>query len=61
MLWIIIALTQTCIYGGVALAAAQARGWLVGRPAAAIMASRAVGVVLVVAAVFTGVEGWRSL
>jgi threonine/homoserine/homoserine lactone efflux protein len=61
MLWIIIALTQTCIYGGVALAAAQARGWLVGRPAAAITASRAVGVVLVVAAVFTGVEGWRSL
>jgi threonine/homoserine/homoserine lactone efflux protein len=61
MLWIIIALTQTCVYGGVALAAAQARGWLSGRPAAAIAASRAVGAVLVVAAVFTGVEGWRSL
>lgn len=61
MLWIIIALTQTCVYGGVALAAAQARGWLVGRAAAAITASRAVGVVLVVAAVFTAVEGWRSL
>ena len=59
--WIIIALTQTCVYGGVALAAAQARGWLVGRAAAAITASRAVGVVLVVAAVFTAVEGWRSL
>ena len=61
MLWIIIALTQTVVYGGVALAAAQARGWLVGRPAAAILASRTVGVVLVVAAVFTGFEGWRSL
>lgn len=61
MLWIIIALTQTCVYGGVALAAAQARGWLSGRPAAAIAASRAVGAVLVVAAVFTGLEGWRSL
>jgi threonine/homoserine/homoserine lactone efflux protein len=61
MLWVIIAVTQTCVYGGVALAAAQARGWLSGRPAAAIAASRAVGAVLVVAAVFTGVEGWRSL
>jgi threonine/homoserine/homoserine lactone efflux protein len=59
MLWIIIALTQTCVYGGVALAAAQARGWLSGRPAAAIAASRAVGAVLVVAAVFTGIDGWR--
>jgi threonine/homoserine/homoserine lactone efflux protein len=49
------------VYGGVALAAAQARGWLSGRPAASIAASRAVGAVLVVAAVFTGVEGWRSL
>lgn len=61
VLWIIIALTQTCVYGGVALAAAQARGWLTGRPRATIMASRAVGMVLVVAAVLTGVEGWRSL
>jgi threonine/homoserine/homoserine lactone efflux protein len=61
MLWVIIAVTQTCVYGGIALAAAQARGWLVGRPAAAIMASRVVGAVLVVAAVFTAVEGWRSL
>jgi threonine/homoserine/homoserine lactone efflux protein len=61
MLWIIIAVTQTCVYGGIALAAAQARGWLAGRPAAAIVASRVVGVVLVVVAVFTGVEGWRSL
>lgn len=60
-LWAIIALTQTCVYGAVALAAAQARGWLLGRPAAAIAASRAVGVVLVVAAVFTAAEGWRSL
>ena len=61
LLWIIIALTQTCVYGGVALAAAQARGWLTTRPAAAVIASRAVGVVLVVAAVLTGAEGWRSL
>ena len=61
VLWIIISVTQTCVYGAVALAAAQARGWLAGRPAATIMASRAVGVVLVLAAVLTGVEGWRAL
>ena len=61
MLWIIIALTQACVYGGIALAAAQARGWLTRRPEAAIAASRMVGVVLIIAAVFTGVEGWRSL
>ncbi|HET6906139.1 MAG TPA: LysE family translocator, partial [Rhodanobacteraceae bacterium] len=61
VLWIIIALTQTCVYGGVALAAAQARGWLAGRPAAAIMASRAVGGVLIAAAVFTAAEGLRSI
>jgi threonine/homoserine/homoserine lactone efflux protein len=61
VLWVIISLTQTCVYGAVALAAAQARGWLTTRPGAAIMASRAVGVVLVLAAVLTGVEGWRSL
>jgi len=60
-LWIIIAVTQACVYGGIALAAAQARGWLVTRPGAAIAASRAVGVVLIIAALFTGVEGWRSL
>jgi len=61
MLWIIIALTQACVYGGIALAAAQARGWLTRRPEAAVAASRMVGVVLIIAAVFTGVEGWRSL
>jgi threonine/homoserine/homoserine lactone efflux protein len=61
MLWVIIALTQTCVYGGVALAAAQARGWLTTRPGAAIVATRVVGLVLVTAALLTGCEGWRTL
>ena len=61
MLWIIIALTQTCVYGGIAIGASQARGWLAQRPAAGMAAMRAVGVVLILAAVLTGIEGWRSL
>ena len=61
VLWLIIAVTQLVVYGGIALAAAQARGWMVQRPAAGLVTARVVGVVLVGAAVFTGFEGWRSL
>lgn len=60
-LWVIIAVTQITVYGAVAIAAAQARGWLVRRPGAGMLAARAVGVVLVGAALLTGIEGWRSL
>lgn len=61
VLWIIIAVAQVTVYGTVALAAAQARGWLVRRPAAGVVTARVVGTVLVGAALFTGLEGWRSL
>lgn len=61
MLWIIIALTQTGVYGIIALAASHARGWLGQRPAAGILASRVVGSILIAAAALTGFEGWRSL
>ena len=60
-LWVIIAVTQVTVYGAVALAAAQARGWLVRKPAAGMVAARVVGVVLVGAALLTGFEGWHSL
>ena len=60
-LWVIIAVTQVTVYGAVALAAAQARGLLVRKPAAGMVAARVVGVVLVGAALLTGFEGWRSL
>jgi threonine/homoserine/homoserine lactone efflux protein len=60
-LWVIIAVTQVTVYGAVALVAAQARGWLVRRPAAGLVAARVVGMVLVGAALLTGFEGWRSL
>ena len=61
VLWLIIAVTQITVYGAVALAAAQARGWLVRRPGTGVVVARAVGAVLVGAALFTGFEGWRSL
>lgn len=60
-LWAIIATMQVLVYGATALAAAQARNWLAQRPTAGIVASRVVGVVLVVAALLTGFEGWRAL
>lgn len=59
-LWLIIAATQLVVYGAVAMAAAQTRGWLARKPAAGIVASRAMGGVLVAAAGFTAFEGWRA-
>ena len=61
VLWMIIAIAQLTVYGAVALAAAQARGWLARRPGAGMVAARVVGVVLIGAALLTGFEGWRSL
>jgi len=61
VLWMIIAITQLTVYGAVALAAAQARGWLVRRPAAGLVTARVVGTVLIGAALLTGFEGWHSL
>jgi threonine/homoserine/homoserine lactone efflux protein len=61
VMWLIIALNQLCVYGGVALMADRARQWLHGRPAAGMMATRCVGALLVAAALFTGFEGWRGI
>ena len=61
VLWMIIAITQIAVYGAVALAAAQVRGWLVQRPEAGVVTARVVGVVLIGAALLTGFGGWHSL
>ncbi|EIL94897.1 MULTISPECIES: LysE family translocator [Rhodanobacter] len=61
VMWLIIALNQLCVYGGVTLLADRARQWLHGKPAAGTMATRCVGALLVAAAMFTGVEGWRGM
>lgn len=61
VLWAIIAVTQVAVYGTVAVAAAQARGWLLRRPGAGAATARVVGTALIGAALFTGIEGWRAL
>jgi threonine/homoserine/homoserine lactone efflux protein len=61
VLWLVIAANQAAVYGGLALLAGQARDWLGRRPAAGLFGARAVGVLLLGVAAFTGVEGWQRL
>jgi threonine/homoserine/homoserine lactone efflux protein len=61
VLWLIIAVNQLCVYGGLALTADGVRRWLSRKPTAAPMAARVVGVLLIGAAMFTGFEGWRAM
>jgi threonine/homoserine/homoserine lactone efflux protein len=61
VLWLVIAANQAAVYGGLALLAGQVRGWLGRRPAAGMLGARAVGALLLVVAVVTGVQGWRHL
>jgi threonine/homoserine/homoserine lactone efflux protein len=61
VLWLVIAANQLGVYGGLALLAGRVRGWIALRPAAGAMAARCVGVLLLGAAAFTGIEGWQRL
>ena len=61
VLWLIIAINQLCIYGGLAVMADRARAWLQHKPRAGAMAARSVGMLLIAAAVVTGVGGWRPM
>ncbi len=61
VLWLIIALTQAVIYGGVVVAGDRVRMWLRSRPSANLALARVVGGLLIVTAVFTGVQGWRGV
>lgn len=61
VLWIIIALTQTGVYGSVAVAAGSLRQWLAANPQAGIAINRVVGSALILAAAFTGYHGWQTL
>lgn len=61
VLWIIIALTQTGVYGSVAVAAGGLRHWLASNPAAGIVINRSVSSALIFAAIFTGYESWQAL
>lgn len=56
----IIAATQAGVYGSVALVASELRGWMLRNPAAGIAVNRIVGIALILAAVATGIDGWRN-
>ncbi|HEV7166132.1 MAG TPA: LysE family translocator [Gammaproteobacteria bacterium] len=60
VMWLMIAVTQVGVYGPLALAAGRVLTWLDGDPASAVMVSRVVGLMLMVVAVFTAVDGWRA-
>ncbi|HKX57793.1 MAG TPA: LysE family translocator [Steroidobacteraceae bacterium] len=60
VLWLIIALTQVAVYGGLALAGDRARAWFAGRPSVNLWLARGVGLLLLATAAFTAYEGWRS-
>lgn len=56
----IIIATQLAVYGPLALAAAQARGWLACRPRALAQVGRGIGVLLIAIALVSLLEGWRA-
>jgi threonine/homoserine/homoserine lactone efflux protein len=57
-LGLITAFTQAAVYGMVALGALRAHGWLAGNRRAGLAAARAVGAVLLAAAILTVLQGW---
>ena len=60
VLWLIIALTQVAVYGGLAVAGDRARTWFADRPSLNLWLARGVGLLLLATAAFTACEGWRS-
>jgi threonine/homoserine/homoserine lactone efflux protein len=61
VLWLIIALTQVAIYGGMALAGDRVRASLAAHPAANTWLARVVGALLLAMAGWTAWEGWRAI
>lgn len=57
----IIVATQFSVYGAVVLAAARARGWLAERPRALALIGRSVGMLLLVVALLSAIEGWKRI
>ncbi|HEY5801382.1 MAG TPA: LysE family translocator [Burkholderiaceae bacterium] len=51
--------TQAGVYGSLALAAGRAGGWFAGRPQAAQLATRVVGLLLLAVAVMTAAQLWN--
>lgn len=61
VLWTLGAVCQVVVYGSVALLAAKMRSWLERDPAAGARVARVVGVMLILMAVLTAVNGWRGV
>ncbi|WP_232834736.1 LysE family translocator [Rhodoferax ferrireducens] len=59
MMALIIASTQTGVYGAMAWGAGGLQDWLRNNPRSQIQIGRAVGALLIVAALWTGWQGWR--
>jgi threonine/homoserine/homoserine lactone efflux protein len=59
VLFLIGALAQVLVYGGMALAAGRMRAWLAGSAAAQVTTGRAVGALLIATAAWTLASGWR--
>ena len=59
LLWLIVAVTVSGVYGSVVLVANQIRNVLLMNPQAGVMLSRVVGVALILAAILTGYDGVR--
>jgi threonine/homoserine/homoserine lactone efflux protein len=49
------------VYGGLAVIADRAHAWLQHKPRAGALAARSVGMLLIAAALVTGVGGWRAM
>ena len=58
LLGLITAFTQAAVYGGVAVGALRAHRWLAGNRRAGLAAARAVGAVLLGAALLSVLQGW---
>ena len=61
VLGLIIALTQGTVYGAIALGAGRMKDWLRDNPRSQVRLGRAVGGVLVLAALWTAWSAWRGL
>lgn len=61
VLFLIIAATQTAVYGTIVLLAAQVRQWLAGAPRAQAFMRIAVGVMLLAIALWAGYAGWQRV
>lgn len=61
VLSLIIALNQSLVYGSLVVASSRLSQAFAGDAAARRIASRSVGTILIVAALYTGFEGWRTL